>query len=235
MEKDELTRLRKTINVFSLIEIILIALLAFGNLAVLILNFYTGFRGEGKILFSIDMLISIFVEIAFFLSMSLAVIGRVRSNFFLNKWSLLVLFIGELLSSVYTLISALIVHGEFVNDIFQIIAEVLIIAMIAKEMTSLYAPEVTKFIFRFSLVLLLVELGFIAYLSYAYLHGREIDNYDIMAYVIVLVTYIIELIFPSALIVFYPRAIKAEYELEDEELRKEALGKKEETPSSSGK
>ena len=195
MGENSLFKEKKLLNRFTMAEIVSVATVALTNLVTLVLEFYLNFRNESRVVFSIEMLISIIDEVFLGLAMFLSLYGHLKKNFFVCKWALLTWFLAETVHNAYTL--------------------------------SLYAPGTTRFMFRFSILLLAIEAAHLTYLTYNLLSSvGKIDSDILVLYVVMLVDYLLTLTLPSVLFLFYPLAINANYDIEDQEVRDEAISGK---------
>lgn len=227
MEDAALIKERKRLNRFTVFEIISIAIVAVTNLVILALSFYLNFRNESQIGFSIEMLISVIDEAFLGLAMFLSIYGHVKKNFFVCKWGMLTWFLAETVHNGYTLVSDLVLGNHFMTDTVILAINLAIDFLTIREMTSLYAPHTTQFMFRFSAVLLFIEVVHLSYLTYNLLSAAgKIDSSVLVLYGIMLGDYLLTLTLPTVLFLFYPKAINANYEIEDQEVRDEAISGK---------
>jgi|GEM_PF-6823722 hypothetical protein len=227
MGENSLFKEKKLLNRFTMAEIVSVATVALTNLVTLVLEFYLNFRNESRVVFSIEMLISIIDEVFLGLAMFLSLYGHLKKNFFVCKWALLTWFLAETVHNAYTLISDLIVNNPFMTDTVILVINLAMDFLIIREMTSLYAPGTTRFMFRFSILLLAIEAAHLTYLTYNLLSSvGKIDSDILVLYVVMLVDYLLTLTLPSVLFLFYPLAINANYDIEDQEVRDEAISGK---------
>lgn len=227
MGENSLFKEKKFLNRFTMAEIVSVATVALTNLVTLVLEFYLNFRNESRVVFSIEMLISIIDEVFLGLAMFLSLYGHLKKNFFVCKWALLTWFLAETVHNAYTLISDLIVNNPFMTDTVILVINLAMDFLIIREMTSLYAPGTTRFMFRFSILLLAIEAAHLTYLTYNLLSSvGKIDSDILVLYVVMLVDYLLTLTLPSVLFLFYPLAINANYDIEDQEVRDEAISGK---------
>ncbi len=227
MGENSLFKEKKLLNRFTMAEIVSVATVALTNLVTLVLEFYLNFRNESRVVFSIEMLISIIDEVFLGLAMFLSLYGHLKKDFFVCKWALLTWFLAETVHNAYTLISDLIVNNPFMTDTVILVINLAMDFLIIREMTSLYAPGTTRFMFRFSILLLAIEAAHLTYLTYNLLSSvGKIDSDILVLYVVMLVDYLLTLTLPSVLFLFYPLAINANYDIEDQEVRDEAISGK---------
>lgn len=227
MGENSLFKEKKLLNRFTMAEIVSVATVALTNLVTLVLEFYLNFRNESRVVFSIEMLISIIDEVFLGLAMFLSLYGHLKKDFFVCKWALLTWFLAETVHNAYTLISDLIVNNPFMTDTVILVINLAMDFLIIREMTSLYAPGTTRFMFRFSILLLAIEAAHLTYLTYNLLSSvGKIDSGVLVLYVVMLVDYLLTLTLPSVLFLFYPLAINANYDIEDQEVRDEAISGK---------
>jgi hypothetical protein len=159
--------------------------------------------------------------------MFLSLYGHLKKDFFVCKWALLIWFLAETVHNAYTLISDLIVNNPFMTDTVILVINLAMDFLIIREMTSLYAPGTTRFMFRFSILLLAIEAAHLTYLTYNLLSSvGKIDSDVLVLYAVMLVDYLLTLTLPSVLFLFYPLAINANYDIEDQEVRDEAISGK---------
>lgn len=227
MGEKSLFKEKKLLNRFTVSEIVSVATVALTNLVTLVLEFYLNFRNESRVVFSIEMLISIIDEVFLGLAMFLSLYGHLKKDFFVCKWALLTWFLAETVHNAYTLISDLIVNNPFMTDTVILVINLAMDFLIIREMTSLYAPGTTRFMFRFSILLLAIEAAHLTYLTYNLLNSvGKIDSDVLVLYAVMLVDYLLTLTLPSVLFLFYPLAINANYDIEDQEVRDEAISGK---------
>lgn len=227
MGENSLFKEKKLLNRFTMAEIVSVATVALTNLVTLVLEFYLNFRNESRVVFSIEMLISIIDEVFLGLAMFLSLYGHLKKDFFVCKWALLTWFLAETVHNAYSLISDLIVNNPFMTDTVILVINLAMDFLIIREMTSLYAPGTTRFMFRFSILLLAIEAAHLTYLTYNLLSSvGKIDSDILVLYVVMLVDYLLTLTLPSVLFLFYPLAINANYDIEDQEVRDEAISGK---------
>ena len=227
-KEPNLITLRRSIAVFRIFEIISIVVF------LLILSFaeinevmnYSSLYGLRKFVF--DIVSYSFGMLILLIALVLSIIGFVKDDMFYSKWGMLLLHITITIIQIIQ-VGLSIYHHEAIGvlDIISAIVGIVTIVLIAKEMASLYAITVVKFLTIISIVLVFVS-GTIVGLSIAGMIVAYVESMakgaDALTSMLIIIA---GTLLPSISFLFYPGAIRADYIIQDNIVRKEAISNQE--------
>jgi len=153
----------------------------------------------------------------------LSVIGLVKDDFYLNKWGVLVLFLAVLISTSISIVQDFVMKKSFVYDLSIIVVSLFITGCIVKEMTSLYAEKVVKILWVVSLIFLIVASFLQGMTTTFLLASIAVSELSIQDGITSFLYIFCSLLVPCITFFMYPMAIKADYSIQDDRARKEAL------------
>lgn len=153
----------------------------------------------------------------------LSILGLVKDDFYLNKWGVLALFLAVLISTSISIIHDFVMKQSFVEDLSIIVVSLFITACIVKEMTSLYDEKVVKILWFISLGVLLIAAFLQGMVTSILVVSIMVSELSLQSGITSFIYMFCSLVVPCITFVMYPMAIKADYSIQDDRARKEAL------------